>query len=73
MYRTHRNFRRRNRGNLHLPKAFPAPAHRAPGPTLPALPALCLALAFDIGATANVSNPVLGLKLNCFEKPQSIT
>ena len=44
-----------------------------PGATRPALPALWLALAFEIGETINDSMPVLGLKVVCLANPQSIT
>lgn len=44
-----------------------------PGPVRPALPALYLADAYEIGVTTRVSIPSLGLYTLSFEKPGSTT
>ena len=44
-----------------------------PGLVLPALPARCCALAFEIGLTNKLSTLILGLYTFCFEKPGSTT
>lgn len=44
-----------------------------PGLVLPALPALCLALALLIGETNKLYTLILGLNTFCFENPGSTT
>lgn len=44
-----------------------------PGPVRPARPALCLALACEIGTTTRESMPVLALNTFCLLKPGSTT
>jgi hypothetical protein len=44
-----------------------------PGPVLPALPALYLADAYEMGVTTRVSIPIFGLYTFSLEKPGSTT